>query len=122
MTFNFTFNDPYHAKAPSNQDGEIKPPPKHPPKTCEEWLNSSSVAGHLVSMDGTLFIPSKEDKGTVQWPNHPQHLDVLIPAAQQQGSGDQQKPTIVLRDSKPGDTIFGSLDEIKRDLEEHARM
>lgn len=93
--------------------------PKPPPKTCDEWLTSSSGAGHLVSADGTLFIPGSKDHGVIKWPIHPPHLDWLVSAPPLPGEegkiGKKRHP-------RPGDTILGSLNEIKEDLKKHARM
>lgn len=94
--------------------------PKIPPRTCDEWLTSSSGAGHLVSTDGTLFMPSKDD-GVIMWPIHPPNLDYLIAAETQ--SGEDAKGTKTRRKHEsPSDTILGSLEDIQADLKRHARM
>lgn len=100
---------------------EKKPrlPPKPPPRTCDEWLTSTSGAGQLVSTDGTLFIPSK-DNGVIQWPNHPPFLDYLVPAPPLPGE-EYRVSKNLKKHENPGDTILGSLEEIREDLRRHAR-
>lgn len=117
MALNFSlFGDP--CKQPSKVD-DTKPPPKPPPRTCDEWLTSSSGAGHLVSTDGTLFMPSTKH-GVIKWPIHPPHLDYLVAAPPLPGEENKVIKT-TRKHEAPGDTILGSLDEIKEDLKEHAR-
>lgn len=104
---------------------EPRIPLKPPPKTCDEWLTSSSGAGHLVSADGTFFIPSKEGE-VVQWPNHHPHLDYLVAAPLGSVSEVEKDSRAVTKTARkhttPGDTILGSLKEIEEDLRKHARM
>ena len=95
-----------------------KPGPQKPPRTCDEWLKSSSGAGALVSTDGTIFIPSR-DRGAIMWPIHPPHLDYLVAADTQ--SGHHQGTKVARKHDCPGDTILGSLEEIRADLEKNAR-
>jgi hypothetical protein len=115
-TFNL-FDDPHKNPTEDNSE-ESKPPPKHPPKTCDEWLTSSSGAGQLVSTDGTLFMPSSKD-GVIKWPIHPPHLDYLVAAPPL--PGEENKAIKIPRKHKaPGDTILGDLEEIKKDLRKHA--
>lgn len=92
-------------------------PHKPPPKTCDEWLNSSSGTGHLVSTDGTLFIPSNKE-GRIRWPIHPPHLDFLVAAPPQPGE-DSKATKTPRRHECPGDTILGSLENIRADLKKH---
>lgn len=121
MTLNFNlFDDPY--KQPAKPSEEEKILPKSPPKTCDEWLTSSSGAGHLVSADGTLFMPSTKD-GVIKWPIHPLHLDYLVAAPSLPGEESKTiAKTTARKHETPGDTILGSLAEIKEDLRKHARM
>lgn len=120
QTFNL-FDDPYKQPIKPNAEQESKLTlPKSPPKTCEEWLASSSGAGHLVAPDGTLFMPSVKD-GVIKWPIHPPHLDYLVAASALPGEENKAVKTVKKHDT-PGDTIFGSLEEIKEDLRKHARM
>lgn len=97
------------------EEEEAKPKPQVPPKTCDEWLTSSSGAAHLVSSDGTL--PSRKD-GIIVWPIHPRHLDFLISAPTLPTSKETK---VLKKHDNPGDTIIGSLTEIREDLARHAR-
>ena len=107
--------------SPAGKEGNPSPP-KHPPRTCEEWLCSTSGTGHLVSTDGTLFVPSAKDSGAIKWPIHPLHLDYLV-AAPAPPTEDGGKPVKMhKKHESPGDTILGTLEEIKEDLKKHARM
>ena len=104
-----------HKKQPK-EDVE---PPKPPPKTCDEWLASSRAAGHMVSADGTLSIQASKGNGAIKWPIHPPHMDWLVSATSLPGEEGRIGKK---KHSRPGDTILGSLDEIKEDLRKHARM
>lgn len=118
-TFNL-FDDPYKNPSKSNAEEEEITLPKSPPKTCEEWLTSSSGAGHLVAPDGTLFMPSTKD-GVIKWPIHPPHLDYLVATPALPGEENKTIKT-ARKHEAPGDTILGSLDEVKEDLRKHACM
>lgn len=113
MTLNFSYKQ---NTKPNPQ--EKRSLPKPPPKTCDEWLTSSSGIGHLVSADGTLCMPSTKD-GVIKWPIHPPHLDYLVDAPAL--PGDEGKTIKARRKHEsPRDTILGTLDEIKEDLKTHA--
>ena len=100
---------------------EKSPKAKPPPKTWDEWLNSSSGAGQLVSMDGTLYLPSSSaDKRSVKWPNHPPYLDFVVAAPLP--PGEETKVSKLRRHDNPGDTVLGTFDEIKAELEKKSRM
>ena len=110
-----------------NAEEKVKPlrETRFPPRTCEEWLNSTSGAGQLVSADGTIFLPSKNnDNKSIKWPNHPPHLDFVVAASQELGK--EIKPAVAyMKQEKhdvPGNSILGTLQDIKTDLEKHARM
>ena len=121
MTFNFCSPSKYGTSGEEEEEKDKGPRPelKPPPKTCDEWLSSSSAAGHLVSTDGTLFIPSKDNE-VIKWPIHPPHLDFLV-AAPQMPDEDGRTVRAIRKHESPGDTILGSVDEIKEDLRKHAR-
>ena len=53
------------------------------------------------------------------WPIHPPHLDYLVAADTQ--SGHHQGTKVARKHDCPGDTILGSLEEIRADLEKNAR-
>lgn len=114
------FDDPYKQPTKVSKEESKITLPKSPPKTCEEWLTSSSGAGHLVAPDGTLFMPSTKD-GVIKWPIHPPNLDYLVSAPVLPGEENKVFKT-TRKHQTPGDTILGSLDEIKDDLKKHARM
>ena len=125
MTQNFSlFDDPYkHKRRKSSvKAGEVDrlSIPKPPPKTCDEWLTSNSGVGHLVSADGTLFVPSTKHD-VIKWPIHPPNLDYLVPAPPLPGE-ESKVVKIFRKHENPGDTILGTVDEIKEDLRKHARM
>ena len=117
MTFNLSSPGKYGTSVDEEKEKESSSVLTAPPKTCEEWLASSSAAGHLVSTDGTLFLPSK-DKGVIKWPIHPPHLDFLVAAPQRD---DGRTVRTARKHRHPADTILGSLAEIKADLRKHAR-
>ena len=119
------FEDPYSeqtlksAHSTSEEAGEDRVSRRPPPTSCVEWLNSSSGAGHLVSTDGTLFVPATKDQGTIKWPIHSPHLNnlVTLPAL---SLGEENKTTSIEHECL-ADTILGTQEEIEEDLRKHAR-
>lgn len=89
---------------PVVRDEEIKTPPKRlkkPPKNVEEWIKSQQE-------ENGGFLNSTEH---AQWPEEcSEDLSLLVKCLPEEGESVDRR----------GD-IFGSLKEIKSDLQEHSR-
>lgn len=101
----------FHCSPQSDCEEVVDNRRKEPPRTCEEWLNSRSAVEELVSTDGTLFTSS--NKG-VKWPAHSSHLDFVVVPSHSLEEAAYEHAT-------PGDMILGTKEDIRADLEKHAR-
>lgn len=96
-------------KAAEKGKGARKSPRHHlswPPCSYKKWLELTKTDEEDKGRDGPLVEESSE------WPYHSQELDTLIPTT------DDQSDTM----HHLGNTLLGSLDDIKEDLKQHARM
>ena len=101
--FNF-FGAPFQAQSEEKQEGAVAPPrPKSPPKYYEEWV-TSKAAQHLITPARPASLSSSESHADDQWPVHDPEHGVLV-------GGDSDK----------GDLLLGTLEDIKTDLQKHAR-
>lgn len=96
--FNF-FGEPFqpHSSLDEEEKKNVPTKPKSPPKNYEEWI-TSNAAHHLTRATQSSL------SGHAQWPvGEPEH-EVLV------------------RGNAKEDLLLGSLDDIKTDLQTHARM
>ena len=106
-------------------NGEVKKKsPRHymkfPPSSYREWLASASEDISTLECDKSLLLGdvkgkyfssssfNEKDEKQTEWPYHSFYLDTLM----EEQSGDEKHVCY---------PILGSLDDIKADLEKHAR-